>query len=173
MYTIWMKPGFRSVQYKQHALLSMPNFVLNFKHNQADKNGSQSSSAFVLMERTSISPLVIFKGEKISSEWILPANLHQHWRFSCSMKDWTSNTHGLEWLRRCFEPITREKANGELRVLILDGHESHVTGNFIAHCMDNNILLLRLSPHTSHLLQPLDIGLFGLSKKRCRQKWIH
>jgi hypothetical protein len=32
---------------------------------------------------------------------------------------------------------------------------------FIAHCMDNNIHLLRLPPHTSHLLQPLDVGLFA------------
>ena len=49
--------------------------------------------------------------------------------------------------------------------MILDGHNSHVNGEFIAQAYLNNILLLRLPPHTSHLLQPLDVGLFGPLKK--------
>lgn len=113
---------------------------------------------------TSIPPLLIFKGENLSTSWI-PAELAKDWYFSCSNKGWTSNTHGLEWLRQCFEPLTREKANGAKRVLICDGHGSHVTGSFIAHCMKNNIMLLRMPPHTSHLLQPLDVGLFGPLKR--------
>ncbi len=28
-------------------------------------------------------------------------------------------------------------------------------------CIDNNIILFLLPPHSSHLLQPLDIGVFG------------
>ena len=31
--------------------------------------------------------------------------------------------------------------------------------------MDNNIILLILPPHTSHLTQPLDVGIFGPLKK--------
>src|SRR5437763_11864992 len=69
--------------------------------------------------------------------------------------------HSLEWLRRCFEPGTREKANGRWRILILDRHGSHITLDFIKHCRDHKIILLRLVPHTSHLCQPLDVGLFG------------
>ena len=83
------------------------------------------------------------------------------WRFSGSQNGWTSNQHGVEWLRQCFEPDTREKADGNYRLLILDGHGSHVTGSFIMHCMDHRIALMRLPPHTSHVLQPLDVGLFG------------
>src|SRR5579859_2932468 len=67
----------------------------------------------------------------------------------------------VEWLRGCFDPDTREKANGEFRLLILDGHGSHVTGTFIMHCMDHRIALMRLPPNTSHILQPLDVGSFG------------
>ena len=69
--------------------------------------------------------------------------------------------HGLEWLRRCFEPGTWEKANGRWRILILDGHGSHITLDFIKHCRDHKIILLRLVPHTSHLCQPLDVSLFS------------
>ena len=112
-----------------------------------------------------IAPMVIFKGKNLSSEWIIPADIRDVWHFSCSPNGWTSNIHGIAWLKKVFEPATREKANGGYRVLILDGHGSHVTGEFIAHCMRNKIILLRLPPHTSHLLQPLDVGLFGPLKK--------
>ena len=111
-----------------------------------------------------ISPLIIFKAENLSREWI-PALVHNSWRFSCNIKGWTSNQHGIEWLRRCFEPMTREKANGEYRLLICDGHDSHITGEWIGHCMDNNIVLMILPPHSSHLTQPLDVGVFGPLKK--------
>lgn len=50
-------------------------------------------------------------------------------------------------------------------MLICDGHESHVTPEFIIHCMFHNILLLMLPPHTSHLTQPLDISIFGPLKR--------
>ena len=67
----------------------------------------------------------------------------------------------MEWLRRCFEPTTRDKSNGLTRLLICDGHESHVTGAFVAHCMQNNIILMVLPPHSSHYTQPLDLALFS------------
>ena len=50
-------------------------------------------------------------------------------------------------------------------MLICDGHDSHITGDFIEFCMDNNILLMILPPHSSHLTQPLDVGVFGALKK--------
>ena len=53
-----------------------------------------------------------------------------------------------------------EKAAGAPRVLIFDGHRSHTTTAFITCAMRNNIILLQLPPHTSHLLQLLDVGLF-------------
>ena len=47
----------------------------------------------------------------------------------------------------------------------MDGHGSHITGNIIAYCIDNSIDLLILPPHCSHILQPLDIGVFGPLKQ--------
>ena len=111
-----------------------------------------------------IPPLVIFRAENLSRQWI-PASIHGNWKFGCNSKGWTSNIHGMQWLRRCFEPETREKAAGEYRLLICDGHDSHITGEWVAHCMDNDILLAILPPHSSHLTQPLDVGVFGSLKK--------
>src|SRR2546423_11665002 len=107
---------------------------------------------------------MIFTGEALSTSWI-PQSIPADWRFSCNTRGWTSHIHGLEWLRRCFEPSTRYKANQRTRMLICDGHDSHISANFIAHCINNNIVLLILPPHTSHVLQPLDVGLFGPLKQ--------
>jgi hypothetical protein len=108
----------------------------------------------------SLPPLIIFKAEQISSTWITK-DTPNDWRFSASSKGWTSNIHGLEWLRTIFEPETLERAGNNPRLLIADGHDSHISGNFIGHCMENNIDLLILPPHCSHILQPLDIAIFG------------
>jgi DDE superfamily endonuclease/Tc5 transposase DNA-binding domain len=90
----------------------------------------------VSMDGRAISPMTIYKGERLSNAWI-PDDADNTWIFSCNSKGWTSNVHGLEWLRRCFEPQTRECANNgkDWRILVCDGHESHVTSSFLAHCL--------------------------------------
>ena len=46
-------------------------------------------------------------------------------------------------------------------MLICDGHDSHISAKFVAHCIENNICLFLLLPHSSHILQPLDVGIFS------------
>jgi hypothetical protein len=114
----------------------------------------------ICADGSALPPLVIFKGQQISSTWI-DSNIPWNWQFGTSPKGWTSNEHGMEWIRRVFEPATREKANGKQRLLICDGHDSHISGDFLAYCYENQISLLVMPPHSSHLLQPADIGVFG------------
>ena len=47
----------------------------------------------------------------------------------------------------------------------MDGHGSHTTAKFIAFCMEKAIDLLILPPHCSHVLQPLDVGVFSPLKR--------
>ena len=47
----------------------------------------------------------------------------------------------------------------------MDGHSSHITGDLIALCIQNDIDILILPPHCSHLLQPLDVGVYGPMKR--------
>ena len=106
-----------------------------------------------------IPSLVIFKAKNVSKQWI-PESINGIWGVNCNTKGWTSNEHGLDRLKRCFDPKTHDKAAGEYRLLICDGHDSHIIAEFIAHCMENNILIMILPPHSSHLTQPLDVGVF-------------
>lgn len=52
-------------------------------------------------------------------------------------------------------------------LILLDNHESHVTLNVIKYARDNGICLLSFPPHTTHRLQPLDVGVFGPFKSFC------
>ena len=119
----------------------------------------------ICTDGSAISPVVIFKGEQFNTSWVSNVPVPEGWLFSNNSKGWTNNERGSQWLETCFDPQTREKANGKPRVLICDGHGSHITGKFIRYCMDNNIKLLILPPHSSHLTQPLDISVFGPLKK--------
>jgi hypothetical protein len=51
-------------------------------------------------------------------------------------------------------------------LLIVDNHISHVSIEAISFCKENHIILLSIPPHTSHKLQPLDVGFYGIFKNR-------
>ena len=50
---------------------------------------------------------------------------------------------------------------GAKRLLILDGHSSHLTAGFDDFCKQQAIICLCMPAHASHLLQPLDVGVFS------------
>ncbi|KYG40271.1 hypothetical protein M433DRAFT_160676, partial [Acidomyces richmondensis BFW] len=99
-----------------------------------------------------------------NTAWI-PQDTPSDWRFSTSNSGWTSNSHAYEWLTTVFEPSTKLADPIQRRLLIMDGHSSHITANVIAHCMEHTIDLLILPPHTSHALQPLDVSVFSPLKR--------
>jgi hypothetical protein len=59
---------------------------------------------------------------------------------------------------------------GGYRLLILDGHESHLNQDFKDYCMENKILTLCILPHSSHILQPLDVVCFSPCKRKYSQR---
>lgn len=81
----------------------------------------------------------------------------------------TSFAHGPDWVQH-FEEHTASKTIGAKGLLILDGHNSHMTEDFQSCCEDHNIIALCMLAHSSHLLQPLDVGCFGPLKKATSQQ---
>jgi hypothetical protein len=77
---------------------------------------------------------------------------------------WTTDELGVEWNKH-FNRCTASRTSGAYRLLILDGHGSHVTPEFDQYCAENHIVTLCMPPHTSHLLQPLDVGCFSSLKR--------
>ncbi|KIK65037.1 hypothetical protein GYMLUDRAFT_145703, partial [Collybiopsis luxurians FD-317 M1] len=50
-------------------------------------------------------------------------------------------------------------------LLILDSHNSHLTYENLNLAADNNVIVFCLPPHTTHHLQPCDVGAFGPLKQ--------
>ena len=110
-----------------------------------------------------IPPFIIYKGASHYMGWYqhLGPKATEGWKFAYSKKGWTNRGLGLEWLKH-FDACTPKGTN---RLLILDGHGSHVNIEFIEYCLSTQIILYCLSSHSTHLLQPLDVGLFSPLQK--------
>jgi hypothetical protein len=108
---------------------------------------------------STIPPFLIFKGKELNHTWF-NQGLPPTWTFTVSENGWTTDKIGLQWIRH-FEKHTRSRTVGTKRLLILDNHGSHTTPEFRSYSEDNGIILLWMPPHSSHLLQPLDVSCFG------------
>ena len=108
-------------------------------------------------------PALIFQGiSSLQSSWLedIEAGKHEAF-FSNTPSGWSNNDLGLAWLEQVFERATSTKARRRWRLLILDGHASHLTMDFIRFCDAHKILLAVFPPHATHTLQPLDVVLFA------------
>jgi hypothetical protein len=115
-------------------------------------------------EGQAIEPFIIGAGQYHLANWYQEATLPDGWVIATSQNGWTDNELGLEWLKH-FDRSTSKRTNSRYRLLILDGHESHHSADFERYCEANKIITLCMPAHSSHLLQPLDVGCFGPLKK--------
>jgi hypothetical protein len=110
-----------------------------------------------------IPPYITMKGKNHLATWYEDNQLPKDWRFNTSENGWTTNEIDLDWIKH-FDMHTKARTVGIYR-LVLDGHESHQSTEFEIYCKDNNIISLCIPPHSSHLLQPLEVGCFNPLKK--------
>ncbi|THU97010.1 hypothetical protein K435DRAFT_819286 [Dendrothele bispora CBS 962.96] len=119
-------------------------------HKQGGANKETVTAIVTICAHSStLDPTLIFKGENL---------------FACSPKGWTDSKICKDWIKDVFEPATREKANGELRVLFMDGHSSHFTPEIIDFSLQFHIMIVGYPPHCTHALQGLDVVCFAKMK---------
>jgi hypothetical protein len=111
-----------------------------------------------------VPPMIIFDGKVHISSWYTDT-LPRDWTIAVSENGWTNNSLGLTWLTDVFEKHTKDRTKGVYRLLILDGHGSHTTADFDLFCSEHSIIILCMPPHSSHLLQPLDVSCFAVLKR--------
>jgi hypothetical protein len=119
--------------------------------------------ACVCGDGSALPPSLLYESANstIQSSWVEEIKPGVHSVFVSSTRSgWTNNEAGLAWLEQIFNRFTKTKARRKYPLLILDGHGSHVTMNFINYCDKNKILLAILPPHSTHTLQPLDVMMF-------------
>lgn len=106
-----------------------------------------------------IPPMFIFAGKRKKSGWLdgaVPGS-------QCATTE-SSNINGFVFFH-WFKWFVGRIGDHRPQVLLLDGHFSHLTQSTLAYARDNQVLLFVLPAHTSHFLQPLDVGVFGHFKR--------
>ena len=91
-----------------------------------------------------------------------------------SQKGWMDKVIGIEYGKQ-FEKQTRNLAKGRYRSLYVNGHNSHVTCKFLTHCQNSKIHVQCYPAHMTHVLQGLDVVVFGPLKVeygKCRDKLL-
>ena len=70
-------------------------------------------------------------------------------------------------MEQVFDRCTKKKARHrrDWRLLILDGHGSHLTEDFLHYCLTYKIYVAVFPPYSTYTLQPLDVVCFRLLSK--------
>src|ERR1700754_3292381 len=106
----------------------------------SNQDGSRefiSLLAAICADGTTLPPALIYQGESndLQDTWLEDFDgSSEEAYFSVSKKGWTNEELGFSWLSKIFEPRTRAKSENAYRLLLVDGHSSHVNLRFIEFC---------------------------------------
>ncbi|KAL9567450.1 hypothetical protein ACKAV7_008400 [Fusarium commune] len=107
---------------------------------------------------------IIFKSKELRQQWFMDEfRKVADWYYITSDSGWTDNHIAVEWLKEVYLPQTQPADESDARLIILDGHGSHVSDEWMATCFLTNVYCCYLPAHCSHGLQPLDNGVFNAS----------
>ena len=132
------------------------------KHPYAITSGDKSNISILACSRATsycIPPMVIFDRKHLQPE--MTAGEVPGIFYGLSEKGWMDGELFEEWFKHHFlvhAPPARPL------LLLLDGHVSHYNLNVLRMAAEEEIIIFCLPPHTTHLLQPLDNGLFASLK---------
>jgi hypothetical protein len=119
--------------------------------------------ACVCGDGSALPPSLIYAADSknIQDTWVEDVKVGEHMAFfGVSSSGWSNDGLGLAWLQQVFERFTAKKARRKYRLLLVDGHSSHLTEEFLEYCHRHKILLAVYPPHSTHTLQPLDVVMF-------------
>lgn len=102
-------------------------------------------------------PLIIFKGKFVWDQWMAQGDDNFEIVYAASTNGWMEGDIFYNYIKKTFiAAIGPERPV----LLIYDGHSTHVDQKIVKLAKENNVTILKLPPHTSHLLQPLDLSVF-------------
>ena len=104
-----------------------------------------------------VAPLVIFSKNLQRGNY--SEGIRDEWNFVCS--GYINSAIFLSWFQDCF---VKQIGRSRPIVVIIDNHTSHLSTELIDYAKSENIELLFLPAHTTHLLQPLDVGFYHMFK---------
>ena len=124
----------------------------------------------ICSDGSSLNPLFIFSGKRMSVE--LVKAVHASFpdaEVAVSPKRWIDNGIFLETSEHFIHNLPPISERG-YKLVIYDGHESHIQPEVASLAMQSKVEILTHPPHTSHVLQPLDKRVFGPFKAALKRE---
>ena len=125
-----------------------------YNRTYAEKGTTTTVLACINAAGQFLPPMVIFKGVRNVpnlSKGALPNSLTR-----LSQKGWINADLFFEWLQFFDKNISPARPV----LLIMDSHSSHLSPQVLEYAKSHQIILFTIPAHTSHILQPLDVGVF-------------
>ena len=104
-----------------------------------------------------IAPMLVIEGSQFLARYF--TDLPDRYCIATSDTGYTNDEICLDWVKH-WEKESRIVQKGIWRLLLFDGFESHLSMEFLDVLESNRVIPYRLIPHSTHLLQPLDVGCF-------------
>ena len=133
----------------------------------------------IALDGTTLTPAVITKTRTISSRVFESGYSPEKVRFFSTQNSFIVGDVFGDWLKEVFIPHVEETRRtlrqtigpfDDRAILLLDGCSSHKMAAHAQLLASKNITLLFIPAHSSHLTQPLDLGIFCLVKRLLRRE---
>lgn len=140
------------------------------KHSQMVSSGDKSQITVVgccSAAGVVLPPMIIFDRKNLRPEYTegeVPGTI-----YGLSKNGWIDSELFELWFTNHFLPHVPPMRP---LLLLLDGHSSHYHPNFIRAAAEEKVIVFCLPPHTTHVTQPLDKGIFGPLKIYWREECL-
>lgn len=111
--------------------------------------------------------LSIFKYERIPAA--LAKSAPPGWGIGKSETGWMTAETFYEYITNIFLPFLNDVNIERPVIVFLDGHKSHLSLHLSKFCREHGLILISLYPNSTHILQPLDVAVFGPLKARWKK----
>lgn len=145
-------------------------FRRGIKHAERIMNTTKSSTSIMFSITASgehLSPYVVYKSERLQQSWIEGGSIDVIYNRTSS--GWFDSEIFVDWFKKIVLRYVRRLPPDEPKIIIGDNLPSHINHKIVDLCEANNIRMVFLPPNSTHLLQPLDVAVFGPLKTEWRK----
>jgi hypothetical protein len=103
-------------------------------------------------------PMVLYPYKRLPKN--LSLTVPPTWGIGCTESGWMNMEAFYEYVANVFYKWLLENKITMPVVLFMDGHTSHISLPLSLFCKEKGIILVALLPNSTHILQPLDVGVF-------------
>ena len=148
---------------KEVKVLGLKN-IRCFQQVSAEQGETSTILSFISAAGNVVPPMVLHKGVRVQDTWKLkaPGDI----KIAATPKGYITKSRFHEYGLHFVKYLKQMGLADKKHLLIVDGHKSHLYNlPFYEAMRANNIEVLTIPPHTSHVLQPLDSVPFAQFKR--------